>query len=95
MIPCILSTMYAFNIRLGNNPKPCIRDRTEQNPQTKLEQKMQNKSENKSENKSDMYRINEYFETCFDKHHKHIETDRCDFLREDFDDTIECLILEF
>ena len=81
MIPCIMNTINAINIRLGNNPN--IRDKSE------------TKSENKSETKTHMYMMNEYFETCFDNHNRYIESERCELLKENFEDTIECLILEF
>ena len=79
MIPFISNTLYSLNIRLGNNPP-------NQNMHMKHVKPMSFEQNAKSTAHSKRFNeVDEYFNTCFDKNYEHIESKKCQELREAYE----------
>ena len=88
MIPFISNTFNALNIRLGNNPTPNMHHNSVEKTKVKHNTEIVNPEIVESKILHHLKRVNEideYFITCFDKDKHPIESQRCQLLKENYD----------
>ena len=93
MIPFISNTFHALNIRLGNYPTPNMHHNSVEKTKVKHNTEIVNPEIVNPEivnpeilhHLKRVNEIDEYFITCFDKNNNPIESQRCQLLKENYD----------